>query len=215
MINLEKLLILGAGGHAKVVIHTARSIQFNRQIVLFDDNPKVIGTYISGIRIQGGYVSSTQENPLYNGKLMIAIGDNFTRKRVFKTLNQSTFDTLLHASSVVDDPSSIGCGSVVFAGAILHPGSVVGENVIVNTGSIIEHDCTIESHAQVAPGATLCGKVSVGEASMICAGATVIPGVKIGKNSVVASGAVVTKDVPDNVMVAGVPAQIKKELIHG
>lgn len=113
------------------------------------------------------------------------------------------------------DPSSLICESVSYGeGVQIMPASIIHNNVnignqcIINTKSLIEHDCILRDGVEVGPGAVLCGRVIVGENSWIGANATINPRIKIGKNSIVGSGAVVTKDTPDNVILAGVPARV-------
>lgn len=207
--------IYGCGGHAKVIIHTIRSLHKNANINLYDDNEANYKMDLLGCSVIGGRQQLINDlSTANNFKLLIAIGNNAVRRQLFGQFDSLAFAKVQHSSAVIDSSSHIGAGSVVFASSVVHPCCDIGKNVIVNTGAIIDHDCIVEDHAQIAPGAVLCGGVKVGKASMICAGATIIPDIKIGKNVTVAAGAVVTQDVPDNIMVAGVPALLKKELAH-
>ena len=94
----------------------------------------------------------------------------------------------------------------------MNRGSSIGKHTIINTNATVDHDCHLGDFVHIAPGATLCGGVKVGNGTLIGANATVLPNCKIGKNVSVGAGAVVTTDLPDNVVVAGVPAKIIK---HG
>jgi acetyltransferase-like isoleucine patch superfamily enzyme len=93
------------------------------------------------------------------------------------------------------------------AGVIIGPGTEVGRQVIVNTSASVDHDCVLADGCEVAPGATLCGHIHVGTNAFIAAGATILPGVKIGPGAVVGAGSLVTKEVPENTTVVGVPAK--------
>lgn len=129
-----------------------------------------------------------------------------------KTRFGTKFDPLVHSKAIRQIGSSIGEGTIVDAGAIMGPWAEAGKHVILNRGSNIGHDSKIGDYCFIAPSAVLCGHVVLGENVFIGAHATVIPDVKIGENSIVAAGSVVTRNVPPNVMVAGIPAVVKKNL---
>lgn len=206
----KKLLIFGSGGHAKVVIYTAQSCK-RKAIELFDEDSDRHGRERLGFLIEGGLSDCSQALSNGSTELIVAVGNNCIRERLYKLFDSQPFATLTHPASTIASDVHIGKGTVIFAGGIVHPGASIGNNVIINTGSIVDHDCIVRDHAQIAPGARLCGNVVIDEGAMICAGATVIPGVKVGKNAVVAAGAVVTSDISDGVLVAGVPAVLKRE----
>ena len=120
------------------------------------------------------------------------------------------------------DPTALICRSVQFGdglqvmpGVILHNEVVIGRECIVNTKALVEHDCVLDDGVEVGPAAVLCGRVHVGENTWVGANATVRPRIKIGRNSIIGAGSVVVKDIPDNVVVAGAPAEvIRKNLIN-
>ena len=115
--------------------------------------------------------------------------------------------TVAHPSAVIADDARVGEGSQVMAGVVIGPGTEVGRQVIVNTSASVDHDCVLADGCEVAPGATLCGHIHVGTNAFIAAGATILPGVKIGPGAVVGAGSLVTKEVPENTTVVGVPAK--------
>jgi sugar O-acyltransferase (sialic acid O-acetyltransferase NeuD family) len=141
--------------------------------------------------------------------LIVGIGDNRSRRRIFTQLRTEykIIPLARHPSAVVAPEVTIGMGTVICAGVIVNPGSVIGENVILNTGCVVEHHNEIGSHSHIGPGACLGGDVIVGEETLVGIGATVMPGVRIGTRSVVGAGALVRNDVPDGTAVAGVPAK--------
>lgn len=202
------LVLIGAGGHAKVVIDAAQCAGVDVAYVLDQDASKH-GQLVLDIPIQ----LYAYELDLAK-KYLVAIGSNVIRQKFFLELLSvgAKFATVVHPNALVSQYAEIGVGSVVFANAVINPCAKTGVNVIINTGAVIEHDCQLGDHVQVCPNATLAGTVSVGEATFIATGVVVIPNISIGKNSYIAAGAVVTKDVPDNVLVAGCPARIIKEL---
>lgn len=200
------LILIGAGGHAKVVMDAALAAgQHIAQIQ--DDDPEKFG-----LPFLNATINPRTEEIFSECQYVIAIGNNAVRRSRYELLLSKgvVFGKVLHPRAVISPFAKIGAGAVVFSNAVVNPDAVIGNNVIINTGAIIEHDCLLENHVQVCPNATLAGTVHVGENAFIATGATIIPNIKIGKNSYVAAGAVVTRDVPDNVLVAGCPARIVK-----
>lgn len=200
--SMEKTryILMGAGGHASVV---ASAIEAKNQEIdcVFDLNTSI--SHLDGIQNKGEY--NPAEFP--TAKMILAIGDNVVRKRLSPTI-QHDFGTVIHPSAVVDQFVFVGEGSQILHGAIINRRTKLGKHCIVNTKASIDHDCTIEDFVHIAPGATLCGGVTIGEGTLIGAGATVLPHVHIGKNVRVGAGAVVTSSLPDNVTSVGVPGKI-------
>ncbi len=197
------MIILGASGHAKVVIRAAEAA--NKQIVAVFDRNKDLESVLN-YKIVGDY-----DPELYpNEKLVIAIGDNVIRKRAAESVEHA-FTTIIHKSALVDESVSIGEGTVVFQGVIVQPDVRIGKHVILNTGCSVDHDCVIGDYVHIAPQSTLCGTVTVGDNTLIGANATIAPNVTIGANVTVGAGAAVFRDLPDNVTAVGNPARIIKK----
>lgn len=115
--------------------------------------------------------------------------------------------SLIHPFTSISEDVEIGEGCQIMAGAVVQPGVRLGKQVIVNTRASIDHECIIGDGVEVSPGAVLCGCIHVGKGAWIGAGATVLPRIRIGADSIVGAGSVVTKDVPPNATVVGVPAK--------
>jgi len=196
-----KLYIIGAGGHAKVVLDAALSQ--NREVGGFIDPGK------AGQLFKGLPIFATIEDLDGPQNFIVAIGDNRKRKNCFDDLLSHgwTPTTVIHAKAYVAKDANVGAGTVVCAGALINPDASVGENSIVNTGSIIEHDCQVGAHVHVAPRATLSGNCIVGEGSLVGAAATLLPGVHLSDWVVAGAGAVVTRHIGPNLTVVGVPAR--------
>lgn len=196
---MSDVIILGAGGHAKVVAATVQAAGGTVD-ALFDDDPARHGTRVLGAIVRG----RIQEAPA--GRLaLIGIGDNATRARLATSTQRWT--TAVHPSAVIHDTVRVGVGSVVFARAVLQPDARVGGHVIINTGALLDHDVRVGDHAHICPGAVLAGGVTIEEGVFLGAGAVVCPNVRIGAWSVVGAGAVVTRDIPAWSRAVGVPAR--------
>lgn len=199
MEKTKTIQILGAGGHAKVVVDAWTANGGHVQIVA-DDDP--LRLHFLGMRV----ARQDALHPML--PVVVTIGDNRTRLSLAGRLANASFATVVHPSAFVSITSTIGQGSVVLAGAIINPHVVIGTHSIINTGAVIEHDCILEDGVHVAPGAVLCGGVSVGLGTLIGAGAVIIPGKKIGTHCIIGAGAVVLHDLPDNAVAVGNPAKI-------
>lgn len=208
---MSKLLILGAGGHGKVVADTALMTGRWKQIAFLDDREeleKVIGIPVIG-RLND--CMSFREEFQH---AFVAIGNNKLRIEWINRLSKVGFiiPTIIHPFSFVSKTSNIDKGTVVMAGAVINTNTVIGKGCIINTSSSIDHDCTLEDGVHISPGVHIGGTVSIGKCTWVCIGSSIANNTTIGKNVIIAAGAAVTKDVPDNVMVAGVPAILKKNM---
>jgi acetyltransferase EpsM len=194
----DKYYILGASGHAKVIIDNLLSSDATIG-GLFDDDGNI--NQLWNYKCFGA-LSKAED---FAGSFLIGVGDNKVRKSIAEKYDFK-YGKAIHKSAIISNYSKVGIGSVVMAGAIINASTSVGNHVIINTSASIDHDCLIENFAHISPNATLSGNVKVGVGAHIGAGSTILPGVIIGEWSVVGAGAVVTKDVAPGVVVKGVPA---------
>lgn len=196
LIENDCLHLYGASGHAKVIIDILKDT--NRNIVcIYDDNPRYAA--LCGIPVLKPHDVS--------GPLLISIGNNFVRKRIAETAGCGFAMPAIHPSAILSASVSLGKGTVVMQGAVVQQDVSIGSHCIINTSSSVDHECKTGDFVHISPHATLCGNVRVGEGAWIGAGATVLPGISIGRWSIVGAGSVVTRDVPENVVVAGNPAR--------
>jgi sugar O-acyltransferase (sialic acid O-acetyltransferase NeuD family) len=211
------LFVIGAGGHAKVVIATAQSMLMpyvdddgNRgsqsiwpEIRVCDDNAATHGRQVLGFTVEGAS-ASVLSNPLVSA--VLAIGNNAGRAQLAAAA-RCRFATLVHHQAILHASVRIGVGSVVFAGAIIQPDTVIGALAIINTGASVDHDCVLGDAVHIAPGARLAGGVTVGARSFIGIGAVVAPGITIGDDVIIGAGAAVVRDIPSGTTAVGVPAR--------
>ncbi len=202
----KNIRIYGAGGHSQVIKHVLET-SGHCVTKTFDDKPE--GVHRSYNKVNSGVRENVLEFPHEGDPVIIAIGNNRERAEIADFLN-SEFENAIHPSAWIADNSSIGPGTVVFAGAIVQPNTTVGMHVIINTSASVDHDNIIGDFAHISPKAALCGHVEVGTGSHVGVGAVVIPKVKIGKWCTIGAGAVVLKDVPDFATVVGNPGKIVK-----
>ncbi len=215
----DPLFVIGAGGHAKVVIATAQSmvssvdsegrLMIGWQQVLWpeirvcDDNAAMHGRQLLGFTVEGAS-ASVLGNPLVSA--VLAIGNNAGRAQL-AVAARCRFATLVHHQAILHPSVRIGVGSVVFAGAIIQPETVIGALAIINTGASVDHDCVLGDAVHIAPGARLAGGVTVGARSFIGIGAVVAPGITIGDDVIIGAGAAVVRDIPSGTTAVGVPAR--------
>ncbi|MBL8024236.1 MAG: acetyltransferase [Elusimicrobia bacterium] len=207
-----RIVLLGTGGHARVLMDALRSCTAPFPEWAMDKDRKKWGSKWEGIRIFKGDDSLQAILNMGATHYVVGVGgngDNRARARLFVKLKASGLDpfSVRHSSAVVSPGAILGSGVQLLPGCVVNAGAVIGENVIINSRAVVEHDCFIEEHVHVAPGAVLCGGVYVGKGSHIGAGAVIRQKIRIGSQSLVGAGAVVVRDVPPNTWVVGIAAE--------
>lgn len=195
-----RLMVVGAGGHAKVVVSAAREAGFVVSGVAgrSGDAPEVLGVPVF-----------TDRREIEADAFIVAIGDNRARRAEYTACLAEglTPTSVIHPSVVLDRDVSIGPGSFVAAGVVVNVATRIGENAILNTGCTVDHDCVLGAHCHIGPGANLCGAVTVGAGTLVGVGACAAPGAAVGEWSTVGAGAAVVTDVPSGATWGGVPAR--------
>lgn len=197
------MYLYGASGHCKVIIDVITESGKSEIKGILDDNPKL--DMIFNIPVFNTKMFETFSDK----QLIIAVGDNRTRKKIVENIS-AIYKIGIHPKSIVSCYAKIDEGTVVMAGAILNPDAIIGKHCIINTAAVIEHDCKLDDFVHISPNAALAGGVAVGEGTHIGIGATVIQGIKIGKWVTIGAGTVVINDVPDYAVVVGNPGKIIK-----
>lgn len=197
----RKLYVFGTSGHAKVVTELIAST--NSKIEAhFDDAPN--GDHF----FERVFNSNEMIKPAPDVALIIAIGNNQTRKNISARFSDYHFFNCIHKSAHVSPSATLGIGTVIMLQAIVNANAKIGNHVIINTAAIIEHDCIIEDFVHISPNVTLSGNTHIGHGTHLGSGAIVIPGIKIGKWCTIGAGAVIIKDIPDGATAVGNPGRI-------
>jgi len=227
------IIILGAGGHGRVVLDIIRQAGQFTPIGFLDNNAVLHGRRVDGLPVLGGIdklnelqgpsdrqrapgfspaglnstVSATPVNACTAA--VIAIGDNGVRRMIAETVEAAGLDLppIIHPSAQIATNVTIGRGVVIAAGALVCAHCQIGDYAILNTGCIVDHESMIGTGVHVCPGVRLAGHVTLESGAFIGIGSTVIQNVRIGFEAIVGAGAVVTCNVDPMTTVVGVPAR--------
>ena len=211
----ETVVIIGAGGHAKVVAECIDKKKYNIAGFL-DKDSKLIGEKINGIPIIGDDSNPGQWlNEGITGCIIGIghIGKYQLRNMLYDKYKRAGFHMInaIHSQSVISPNAVIKSGTVVMPGAIINANAYIGENVIINSKTVIEHDVVIHNGVHIAPGSTVSGGTHIGCNTLIGAGSVVIQMIDIGEETIVGAGSVVIRDVPAHVLAVGNPIRIVRE----
>ena len=207
-----RLVVVGGGGHARVVmdILDAMGLYDLAGFTSLDSGERT--ALMFGCRRLGEDDASPGLLAEGIGNAFVAIGDNSRRRSTASYLLGLGFSLInvMSPRASVSPHAMLGRGIALMPGAIVNAGAELGDGAIVNTNASVDHDCTIGAFTHIAPGVAIAGSVRIGEEVLIGVGARIVPGVRIGDRAIVAAGSVVLRDVPPDVLVAGVPAAIEK-----
>ena len=207
----RKVVCIGAGGHAAVVVEAALGLHDVEVVGYVDADDSLWGSEVFGLPVLGG--DDRLPALLSDGVSWAVIGVGSARScaaraRAFDAAHAAGLQMLdvIHRRAWVAPSAVCGEGLVALVNSVIHTRARLGVNVLVNTAACIEHDCEIGHHCHVATGAVLSGNVTVGARTHIGAGSVVRQGIRIGSDAVIGAGAVVIKDVEDGTIVVGNPA---------
>jgi len=208
-----RVIGLGAGGHAKVVLETLAAMGGFEVVGLLDPRRELWQTEVHGVPVLGGdeLLASHYDSGVRHAFIGLGSGsDTRPHGRLFDFARSAGVELVdaVHPAAVISPSATSGPGLTVFAVAVVNADARLGADVIVNTGAIVEHDCRLGDHVHVATGARLASGVVLEDGVHVGAGATVIQGLTVGAGSVVGAGAVVVSDIERGVVVAGVPARV-------
>lgn len=203
----DKIVIIGASGHGKVIADIARLNGYKDILFLDDDKSK---------KKNGIYdvVGTTQDIDQYNEQFdfIVAIGNNEIRKKITEQLDEKNIiqPILIHPSAIIAPTVTISAGTVVMANAVINTDTKIGKGCILNTAATIDHDGSIGDFVHISPGAHIAGTVQIGESSWIATGASIINNINICNNCIIGAGAVVVKDINIQGTYAGIPVKYIK-----
>lgn len=203
---VREVFVLGAGGHAKVVIATLREAGFTVS-GLYDDKPEKFGQEIAGVPVLGELADLPSGG---SGGFVIGIGSNLVRRQIAARFPAVDWITAVHPRAYLHGDSKLGPGTVVFAAAVIQPGAQLGAHCIVNTAATIDHDCELGDFVHVAPGCHLAGAVRLDDGVLFGIGCVAIPGVEVGAWTTVGAGAVVSRNLPPQSVCVGMPARVTR-----
>lgn len=200
----KKLIIIGAGGHGKVIADIAK-LNGYQEIFFLDDDPtkKENGKYI--------VVGTTDKIAKYidSYDFFVAIGNNQIRKKISLKLKQKKIKqpVLIHPSAIIDESVVVEQGTVIMANVVVNADTKIKEGCIINTASSIDHDCLIGSYVHISPGAHVAGTVVIGDLTWIGIGVSIKNNIKICENNIIGAGSVIVKDIIEKGTYVGIPAK--------
>ncbi len=195
----KKVIIIGAGGHGRVLADIILR-RGDRLLGFLDDAAE--GTHILG--------KTADAVAFPDAEFIIGIGDNAVRRRMAENFPDLPYYTAVDPSAVLSPSASLGKGACVMPGAVINAGTKVGNHTIINTHATVEHDCRLEDFVHISPGAVLCGGVSVGRGTHVGAGAAIRNGISVIGGSTIGAGAAVVKNLNEPGVYVGVPARKMK-----
>lgn len=204
--------IYGAGGLGREVLTIIRALPEWEEIRFFDDGIKR-GSIVNGVEVLGGM---EELKNLKHPQVIIAIADPVVKMEIVSKLNlisEIQFPSIVHPSAILLDVArtKIGEGTIITAGCILTTGISIGNHVLLNLNCTVGHDVVIDDYVSIMPGVNLAGRVQIDKSAFIGSAAQIIKQSRVGEFAKVGSGSVVTRNVPANSTVAGVPARVLKK----
>ncbi|GAA0478667.1 acetyltransferase [Alkalibacterium indicireducens] len=201
----DKLIIIGASGHGKVVADIAIKMDKWQSIAFLDDDESIKTSM--GLEV----ISKTADAFTYKDEadFFVAIGNNATRQKIQEKLIDEGLNivSFIHPSSVIGTDVEIGMGTVVMAGVVVNCSTRIGKGCIINTSSSMDHDNVIEDYVHISPGVNLAGTVKVGKGTWLGIGSVVSNNVNICSSCKIGAGAVVVKDITEPGTYVGIPVR--------
>jgi UDP-perosamine 4-acetyltransferase len=207
-----QVVIVGAGGHGKVVLDILRAAGRVEPVGFLDADPALAGTTVGGLPVLGAANLLPRLRQQKVRGAVVAIGDNRTRRQYAALVREQGLELInaVHPVAVVSPTARVGTNVVIAAGAVVCTEARVDDSAIINTAAIVDHEVHVGEAVHVAPGAGLAGRVRVGSLAFVGMGAQVIQCRSVGEGATVGAGAVVIEDVSPYATAVGVPARVIK-----
>jgi UDP-perosamine 4-acetyltransferase len=201
-----EVIVVGAGGHARVAIEVLRANGFAVTGCLSREGAPTLALDVP-------VLGCDTELAAYIGRgrrrVFIGVGDNAARLELARQVRAAGGElvTVVSEHAIVSPSAVVGAGTLVMPGAVVNAGAVLGDVVIVNTNASVDYDSIVRDGAHIAPGVAIAGGVTIGECALLGIGSCVVPGVTVGAGAIVGAGAAVVRDEPNGATVVGVPAR--------
>lgn len=208
---MKKIVLIGAGGHCKVIIDIIKSTNEYEIAGVTDDMQKQDNVLDIPIIGNDDILGQLYQSGVNYAFICVGALNNINlRNSIYKKLKLIGFKVpvLIHKNSIVSEFVHIGDGTCVMPGAIINAGCQIGINCIINSGCVVEHDCTIGDNSHISPNVSLAGGVNIGCNTHVGIGSSIIQNISLGNNVTIGAGAVVINNIDDNALAVGVPAKI-------
>ena len=203
------IIVVGAGGHALELLDVLKEEAVNEELFFFDSINTTVNNF-KGFKILHSTEQITALSDSF--EFVLAVGNTSLRKKFYQDFSAigGKIKSIQSKSSFISSHSMIDAADIM-KNCFIGPDAQIKKGSLINTGAQVHHQVVINEFSEISPRAVVLGKAVIGSSCTVGANATILPNIKIGNNVVVAAGAVVTKDLSDNCMAAGVPAEIKKQ----
>lgn len=204
------VVIIGAGGHGKVVLEILRFRRGCRVVGFVDADETLVGRTVCGVKVLGpsNVLPKLRKRGVKSG--IVAIGDNRARQQYMASVRDAgmTLINAIHPGSIISKSADVGENVVLAAGCVVCAEAEIADGAIINTSAVVDHECLVGECAHICPTAALAGRVQVGAGAFVGLGAKVIQCLSIGPWSTLGAGAVAIEDLPEAATAVGVPAKI-------
>jgi UDP-perosamine 4-acetyltransferase len=207
---VSRLVLMGGGPHAKVVLETLRAAGLYEVAGVLE--PGAAARSLLGAPVLGGDDVLPRLRTEGVTHAIVTVGDNSLRRRLAARAQAAGLELAqaIHPRAAISPTARLAPGVVVMAGAVINAEATVGPLAIVNTGAVVDHDCRLDEAVHVGPGCALAGGVRVGLGAFLGAGVSAIPQVGVGRWAIVGAGAAVVRDIPDLAVAYGAPARVAR-----